>query len=113
MKKLMLLFTLLVLSCVSSVQMLGDSRAPISSSEVKEFAVLPDGAKEIAAMSISLYSYTDGSESVGQIKKKAASLGANGYCITAKERREGGVDMYGRTRPSSYKISVKMFYTSH
>ena len=83
--KLLIPFVLLLLiSCAATVYMTGEPREKISKSEVKEYQVKPDNAQEIAMVTVQLKSSIGETEAKGLIKKKAASLGANGFAITSK-----------------------------
>lgn len=90
--------------------MTGEARQPISRSEVKEYSTMPSNAEEIAIITVSLYSHYGGAEAKGQVRKKAASLGANGFQILSKQGSGGGFDAFGKPTAGSFKVNAKLFY---
>ncbi len=113
MRFILLSALLILLSCAStSIQMIREAKPAISRSEVKKYKAMPPDAKEIATVSVSLRSNFGGVEANGQIKKMAASVGANGFRITRKQKSGSGFDAFGNSSGREYHIEAVVFYVS-
>jgi len=113
MKRVASLLTLLVLelcACAPATQVLvGAQRPPISPADVRIYSEAPPRFQEIALLTASSHSFlgTGGQKSIdtviGQLKQRAAALGANGVILEGFTDREsgslgagGGSDSYSR-----------------